>query len=198
MTKHLALFDFDGTLTRKDTLVELIKFTAGSARYYLGLLWLSPTLIAFALRWIPNWRAKEFLFGHFFRGMTEQDFLQTGKKFAETVVPQLIRPSALAAMQRHIASGARVVIVTASSAAWIKPWSDALGIELIATQWEVVAGKLTGKIQGRNCHGEEKKRRVLEKLNLADYTDISVYGDTSGDHAMLTLGTKQYYRHFTD
>jgi HAD superfamily hydrolase (TIGR01490 family) len=198
VSRHLALFDFDGTITRKDTFIEFIRFKAGLVRLAAGLALISPVLVLYKFRVIPNWRAKEIMFGWFFRGMTVTEFRRLGETFATTILPSLIRPSALARIREHQASGHHVFIVTASAEEWIKPWSDPFGITVIATSWEVKDGVLTGKISGRNCYGPEKKVRILERVALADYESIAVYGDTSGDREMLTLGTLRHYRYFKD
>lgn len=198
MSRHLALFDFDGTITRKDTFIEFIRFKAGLVRLTAGLALISPVLVLYKLKLIPNWRAKEIMFGWFFRGMSIEEFRRLGERFATTELPSLVRPSALTKIREHQASGHHVLIVTASAEAWIKPWSDQFGITVIATSWEVRDGVLTGKISGRNCYGPEKKVRILERVSLSDYESISVYGDTSGDREMLTLGTLRHYRHFND
>ena len=198
MKKSLALFDFDGTITRKDTFLEIIKFAKGNSKFYSGLIFLSPVLIFYKLKFIPNWRAKEIFFAYFFKNDSIAEFQKVCRDFAIEKVPDLIRPSALRKIQEHQASFDRIIIITASAAEWIKPWSDPLGIELIATRWEEKNGRITGKIQGRNCYGPVKKELILELINPADYKTISVYGDTSGDKEMLTLGTSTFFKYFND
>jgi phosphatidylglycerophosphatase C len=64
----IAFFDFDGTITTKDTLAELLKFQKGKFKYYVGLVFLSPALILYKLGLISNHRAKEILLEFFFKG----------------------------------------------------------------------------------------------------------------------------------
>lgn len=196
--KHLALFDFDGTITRKDTFIEIIRFKVGTAKLLAGMARLAPVLVAYKLKLIKNWRAKEIMFGYFFKGTPVDEFLRLGVDFSRTALPRIIRPSALARIREHQAAGDDIFIVSASAAEWIKPWSDQFGIKVIGTSWEVVDGKITGKIKGRNCYGPEKKVRILERVVPSEYDVVSVYGDTSGDREMLTLATDKYYRYFVD
>jgi phosphatidylglycerophosphatase C len=198
VSRHLALFDFDGTITRKDTFVEIIRYKFGTLRLLRGMAILSPVLVMYKLKLMKNWRAKEIMFGHFFRGMSSEEFKKTGESFAREALPKLIRPSAVVKIKEHQAAGDDIYIVTASAADWIKPWSDQFGFKILATCWETKDDVITGKIKGRNCYGPEKKVRILESIVLSDYASISVYGDTSGDREMLTLATKQFYRYFTD
>ncbi len=196
---HLVLFDFDGTLTRKDTFIEFIKFTKGSASFLTGVLILSPVMVAYKLKFIPNWRAKEILFGFFFKGISQQEFQAKGIEFASQVLPSLIRASTDNCIAQYKAAGHRMIIVTASAEEWIRPWAESKGIdEIISTKWEVNSGILTGKISGKNCYGDEKRNRIEKELELSKYDSIIVYGDTSGDKEMLELGTEKFYKHFTD
>ena len=55
MKKAIAFFDFDGTITTKDTLLEFIRFSKGRFRFYLGFLLYSPYLIAYKIKLIAGW-----------------------------------------------------------------------------------------------------------------------------------------------
>ena len=198
MSRHLALFDFDGTITRKDTFIEVIRYKVGTPKLAMGMLALSPVLVLYKLKLIRNWRAKEIMFGFFFRNTPADVFKKLGEDFAKEKLPDLIRPSALEKIKSHQAAGHDIFIVSASAPDWIKPWSDSFGIKVIGTSWEIKDGVITGKIQGKNCYGPEKKTRILERVVTSDYDTISVYGDTSGDKEMLTLATHKFYRFFVD
>jgi phosphatidylglycerophosphatase C len=56
--------------------------------------------------------------------------------------------------------------------------------------------RLTGRISGLNCHGQEKVRRIKESFPLDQYQEIYAYGDTSGDKPMLDLATHRFYKPF--
>ncbi len=195
----IVLFDFDGTLTRKDTFIEFIKFYKGRFAFFFGILILSPVMFAYVLKLIPNWRAKEILFGYFFKGITQQQFQLKGKEFVSKVLPSLIRASTEKCIAEYKAAGCEMAIVTASAEEWIRPWAEAKGInKIIATKWEVSGGLITGKISGGNCYGQEKRDRIEKEFDLSKFQSIIVYGDTSGDTEMLALGTEKFYKHFTD
>ncbi len=155
--KHLALFDFDGTITRKDTFVEIIRFKVGTPKLAAGMLALSPVLVLYKLKLIKNWRAKEIMFGYFFKGTPIDEFLRLGVDFSRKALPSLIRPSALAKIKEHQAAGDDIYIVSASAAEWIKPWSDQFGIQVIGTSWEVVDGKDHRKDQRQELLRPRKK-----------------------------------------
>ncbi len=196
MKRVIAFFDFDGTVTRKDTLLEFIKFSRGSLRFYLGFLINSPILIAYKIGIISNQTAKEWMLRYFFSGRRLETFQQQCDLFAVQVLPSLLRSKAINEINKLREFGVDVVIVSASAENWIKKWTDSLNLQLLATKLVTKNEKITGRIDGKNCHGDEKVLRIKEKFNLADYSDIYCYGDTAGDKPMLNLGTIKFYKPF--
>ncbi|HXB91984.1 MAG TPA: HAD-IB family hydrolase [Puia sp.] len=198
MNRRIAFFDFDGTITTKDTLLEFIKFSKGDFLFGLGFLLTSPWLVAFKLKLISNQRAKEKVLTFFFRNYILSRFSEDCDRFLADRLPQLIRPKALQEIAKLREKGAAVVIVSASPENWIKGWAEEMGAALIATRMETRqgGGRLTGRIEGNNCHGKEKVRRIAELYTLADYDEIYTYGDSSGDKPMLQLGTVAFYKPF--
>jgi HAD superfamily hydrolase (TIGR01490 family) len=193
---RIAFFDFDGTITIKDTLLEIIKYKHGKNKFYFGFLLHSPYLVAYKLGIISNQLAKEKVLRYFFKKMSPEQFQAMADEFGRTSIPALIRPKALEEIKKLKESGAEVVIVSASAENWIAEWCKQLGVKLIATQLESKNGRMTGRIVGRNCHGEEKVARIKARYNLADYREIYCYGDTSGDRPMLGLGTVRFWKPF--
>ncbi len=186
--RAIAVFDFDGTLTQKDTLFEFIKFVCGKKRFYLGILQNAHRLIAYKLGIISNEKAKQSLFSTYFKGIKYSEFADNGKKFA-THINTILKEEQIHSLQQHISNGDKVYIVSASITEWIEPWSKQYNVnQVIATEIEVSnEGYITGKFASRNCHGQEKVRRfLLEEPNRNEYF-LYAYGDSSGDKEMLKL-----------
>ncbi len=198
MSRTLALFDFDGTITTRDTLFVFARFIVGLKKFWLGIIFLAPWLIANRLGWVSAQKAKEIFLKYFFKDITTEKFERLCDQFGMQVLPTLIRPQALEAIEKHKQNGARIVIVSASCEDWIAPWANQLGIEVIATRLEKREDKITGRILGLNCNGSEKVTRIREKINLAEYSFVAAYGDSSGDHAMLELATQKFFKPFRD
>ena len=204
----IAFFDFDGTITDKDTLLEFIKFSKGNTNYYLGFALSSPWILAYKLKIISNQRAKEAVLRFFFGGMPLSVFEDHCSRFATEKVPGLIRRKALKEIRMLREIGFRIVIVSASPGNWIQPWAGTVGADLIATRLETRPGAatpgaavsatecLTGKISGKNCHGEEKVKRIREQFRLEDFYPIHAYGDSQGDIPMLELGSYSFMKPF--
>ena len=194
----IAFFDFDGTITSKDTLAEIIKFAKGKLAYYSGLIILSPVLIAFKLRLLSNQKAKEIMLRFFFGGTPLSDFNSMCQEFVRIKLPAILRRQAINEIRKHIQEHTKVVIVSASPANWITPWCEQFNIECIATSLVVKDKKITGKISGNNCSGKEKVRLISAKYNLSAFSKIYAYGDTRGDLPMLALSTHKFYKPFKE
>jgi phosphatidylglycerophosphatase C len=192
----LALFDFDGTITSRDTLLEFILHSKGRLAFVAGFFLISPLILAMKLRLLPNWKVKQWVLKIFFYRNSVESFDQACQEFSRTRLPNLLRSKALAEIVAHKKKGHRVVVVTASAENWIRKWAEENEVELLATQLETENGRLTGNICGRNCNGPEKVERIRKHITLTDYSSIYAYGDSRGDREMLELGTHSYYKPF--
>lgn len=195
--KKLALFDFDGTLTTKDTLLEFFKFRDGILKFYKGMLLLAPVLVALKLKLLPNWKAKEVFLTYFLKNCSQEIFNLDCQKFAHDAIPGMLRQEAVVALNQHLESDDKIFIVSASPANWIENWVGQRSIDVLATKLDVKNGLLTGKLQGRNCYGVEKVRRIESVLDYNKYDQIFAYGDSRGDKEMLNLATHAFYKKFS-
>lgn len=196
MQKSIAFFDFDGTITNADSMLEMVKFTKGNLYYWFGMILILPWLIAMKFGLISKQSAKEKLLTYFFGNTPISSFNNWCTSFNEKIMPALIKKDAMAAIQYHLNKNTHVIIVTASAEHWIAPWCRQYNIDYICTILMVKDDKITGKLKGNNCSGKEKASLIKERFNLADYTSIYCYGDTSDDEPMLQLATNRYYRAF--
>lgn len=196
MSQRIAFFDFDGTITTKDTLVEVIRYQHGTFKCYLGFLLNSPFVLAYKLGIITNQKAKEQVLKFFFRKMPLEKFQEGCDGFAREAIPALLRKKAVKEIQLLKDSGAEVVIVTASAENWLQEWCRSMQLSLIGTKLEIKDGRMTGNISGRNCHGNEKVQRITAAYDIAGYKEIYCYGDTKSDKPMLSLATFPFYKPF--
>ncbi len=194
--KTLALFDFDGTMTVKDSLFDFIRFCCGRWKLYAGLVVMSPVLLAFIFKLIKNDVAKQKLLAYFFSGWTVERFNLAGERYAKERIATLLRPKAIERLNWHKAQGHRVIIVSASIDTWLKGFCQSQQIELLSTQMAANDGVIVGKFANANCHGQEKVNRIKAHLSLDDYELIYAYGDSSGDKQMLAIADKPFYKPF--
>jgi len=194
--KVIAFFDFDGTITSRDSLLEFIKYSKGTFAFYAGFALHAPILAAYKLQIISNHSAKEIMLRHFFGKMPVEEFEALCERFNNEVMPKLIREKAMKEMNTLKDRGAEVVVVSASPENWLRAWCSQHGVQCIATRMHVSNNRITGKINGRNCHGHEKVRRIQEAFDLSSYSSVYCYGDTPGDKHMLSLANYKFYKPF--
>lgn len=196
MSKTIAFFDFDGTLTTRDSFLEVIKFQKGTYAFYLGFVLLLPIMGLYKLKVLPNYRAKEIVLRYFFKGTLLTDFQKASDNFATNEIKKMLRPDAMKKLQWHRNEGHRIVVVSASISNWLKSWTASENLELISSEIQVIDGRVTGKLIGKNCYGAEKVAQIKARINLKDYSHIYAYGDTSGDKEMLAIATNPFYKKF--
>ena len=196
MQKSIAFFDFDGTITKKDSMLEFARFCSGIIAYYAGMCFISPWLLAMKMGLISKAKAKEKLLTYFFKNTPIDAFSNNCISFTEKVIPFLIKDEAITAIKKYQAENIPVIIVSASAENWVAPWCVKNNLTLISTQLEIKDNKITGKLNGENCNENEKVSRIKKIFNLADYDNIYCYGDSNGDKMMLQLATHPHYRFF--
>jgi HAD superfamily phosphoserine phosphatase-like hydrolase len=179
-------------------MLELARFSSGNLLYLAGLSILSPWLIGMKLGVISRKKAKEKLLSYFFAGMPIHNFNELCMSFTEKKIPGLLKKEALEKIHFHLNKQATVVIVSASAENWVAPWCIKNNVQFICTKLDVENNKITGKLKGENCNGDEKVSQIIQRFNLADYSTIYCYGDTKGDKKMLALATHPYYKTFNN
>ncbi|MCB0494667.1 MAG: HAD-IB family hydrolase [Cyclobacteriaceae bacterium] len=192
--KRLVLFDFDGTLTKRDSLFAFLKFFKGYNYYLKNIIASLPVLIGYKLGLLDASDAKEKLLTFFFKNITTGEFESRCKQFSEEQLPLILNRPIVEKFQEHIAQGDRVIIVSASIEKWIKPWANQWDVEVLGTKLATKDGLITGKFEGKNCNGQEKVDRIKSYLNVSEFLEIWAYGDSKGDKPMLDMADIAYYK----
>ncbi len=195
----IALFDFDGTITTKDSLLQFMLFSFSFFKNMGGWVLYSPIHLLYKLKLVKSTYAKNFFLTYFLKGMPVERYKKLCDEFARHHLRNILNNKAVARLKWHIRNQHTVIIVTASVKDWILPWASTLGIDkIISTELEIANNKLTGKIAGENCNHEEKKRRILEEFpNINDF-EVYAYGNSSADRNMFELADKIYFKKFND
>jgi HAD superfamily hydrolase (TIGR01490 family) len=191
---NLALFDFDGTITRGDTFSSFVRFAVHPRRKLLGGALLIPVAAGYRLNVVSASRARPMVARVAFQGARAASVRESGRRYAAEVIPGVIRRRAMDRIEWHQRQGDLVVVVSASLDAYLRPWCEAAGVELICTELEERGGRLTGRYRHGDCSGAEKPRRILERHEPGRYPVVYAYGDTSEDREMLALAHRKYYR----
>ncbi len=195
----VAAFDFDGTLTRHDTLFPFLLQVAGPANLFNKIIYLSPVLAGYALGLIRNDIAKIKVLHRFLANMEMTTLHQHARQFAEQKLPTLLRPEAMQRLEWHQQQGHRCVMVSASLELYLRPWAAKAGFDdvLGSRLEELDNGRTSGKLLGENCFGPEKMRRLEALLGPREGYTLYAYGDSRGDKELLSAADYPFYRSFT-
>lgn len=185
-TDVVAAFDFDGTLTRHDTLTGFLRVVAGTRDLAMAAASTAALLVAARLDHARRDDAKAALLRRLLAGRSERWLRDLGRRYADRVVARNLRPDTMATLVRHREQRDDVVIVSASLALYLEPVGELLGAKaVLATEMEVdVDGCLTGELARPNVRGAEKVRRLDEWLG-SRLCHVVAYGDSTGDHELL-------------
>ncbi len=196
----VAAFDFDGTISYRDTLVPFLVSVFGWARTLGGLAIVGPGLVLDYLRWRSRGQMKERLLTHFFSGLDISELRRKGSAFAADGLIYRLRPLAVKRIQWHQMQGHYCVLISASIEAYIEPWGKSMGFDdVLCTKLQTTPdGVITGHMEGGNCRGAEKTRRLKELIGDPKNATIYAYGDSAGDRELLAMADHAYYREMPD
>ena len=194
MKRSVAVFDFDGTLSRRDTLLPFLRRTRGASRTSIALL-ANSLVLARGMVAGDDGRdaAKEAVLRHLLAGQHVEELRAAALVFADVVIKRGLNAPVLERVRSHQADGHELVIVTASPELYVGPIGERLGFDaVLGTRLETDGnGRLTGRLQGRNCRGAEKVERLRAWLGDGDAT-LYAYGDSAGDRQLWDFADHAY------
>lgn len=191
----IIAFDFDGTITSKDSFLEFIKFSKGTLRFYVGFMLFAPMLVAMKLHLISNWKVKQMVISYFFKGVSLRQFNAWCTQFTAKI-DAMVRPKFAATLEKYKQPDCEICIISASIENWLLPWAEKTGISIVlATKLEVDEHQIiTGRLLSKNCYRQEKVNRLIEHFPTYKDYHIIAYGDSSGDKELLAFADESYLR----
>lgn len=197
MRKIVAAFDFDGTLTEKDSLLPFFIATFGRFTTIKALIYLSLPLFLTLFSNDRRKKAKEILLTYFLKGKSLEFGKSAGVSFAENLLKE-IKPRGKEKFNWHKKQGHITVLVSANLTLFLEPFGKGFGFDhVLATIPEVDKNELfTGLILGENCRNGEKVKRLEAFLGPLSSYEIYAYGDSDGDKELLAIADHPHYRVF--
>ena len=192
--EKLAIFDIDYTITRKETLMEFfvskdiknIKFLPRAL--YSGLM--------YSIKVYDERRVKE-CFLKFIDNIDEKDLAKLTKSFYDERLSSILYKDAVDMIKKLKNEGYMVILISASPEFYIKEFYAIKEVDLIiGTKFAFEGGKFVRKMDGNNCKGEEKVKRlneVLKEKNIkADFKNSYMFSDSLSDKPLLDLVGNPY------
>ncbi|WED42065.1 HAD-IB family hydrolase [Legionella cardiaca] len=192
----VAIFDFDGTITRKSTTVPFLRFVFGVS-FLARLSCQLHSLLLYYCRIIDIDELNQIIVQSFFKNLSRDYLFHQGQNFSEKILPSLIRESAFQRIKWHKSQGHYCILATSAYDLYTEHWSKTNCFnDLVSTKiafderWQA-----TGTLDGKSCYGKEKLQRVLELIGDKPRI-VYAYGDSAGDKAILDYATYPYYKYF--
>jgi HAD superfamily hydrolase (TIGR01490 family) len=190
----VAVFDFDGTLTRRGSVLPFLINLRGLLPVAAAAVRTFPKLLRGAI--IGGTAAdesKEELFIRLLAGVPQDRLERVSVAFAEHHMAHAQRPTVVRRLQWHRERGHYVVIVSASPESYVRRAGELLKVDgALATRLAVSGGLLTGRYEGKNCRGQEKYTRLTQWLRMNEIGGngsnrpvIWAYGNSRGDLRMF-------------
>lgn len=197
----LAVFGFDGTLLRGDTLLFLHRLLRGSAGRVIDRLRLLPAALMRVCGLCSSSCFEERVLRRILSGSAGQP---PGALFREQLAVRLIaclNPAALACLEEHRRQGDRLIIVSASPRQLLQPVADHLGCELLATETTDLTRHSAAtplRFVSAPCRGTETIRRLEMALERSiDSVVLHAYGRSQADRQLLRAADHPHWRSFS-
>lgn len=186
----VVAFDFDHTLTVRDSVVPFVVRVAGIPRVVGAVIKTFPTVLSL-LQKRDNDGLKEHFALHCLAGLDSEAVAEMGLQHARRIVSSRMRSDTCRRLRWHQERGDVVLVVSASFGAYMHVVGDLLEVDaVLCTELADQDGVLTGQLDGANCRGAEKVRRIRQWLTEAGLSPAELdiaYGDSSGDDEMLAM-----------
>lgn len=196
--KTVAAFDFDGTITTKDSLPSFLVFTSGYLKTYFILFCYIPFFIACLLKLISRQSVKERIIKTFYKDMPITELRELGKSFANGPLVKLLKKEALDKLLWHQSLGHQSILISANLDVYLEVFAKNYGFqECVSSKVDFnQMGQVTGRLKGKNCWGIEKVNRLKEVLGIEKNYILYAYGNAEGDRELLKYADFPFYRKF--
>ncbi|MGM9974028.1 MAG: HAD-IB family hydrolase [Clostridiaceae bacterium] len=190
--EKLAIFDVDYTLTKKETSIELFKYVLKKDPKKIKYL---PRALFSGLLYImgiyDEKKSKESFF-KFIDGLEEANMEKLVKDFYKNRLKNIIYDDAIAMMRKLKSEGCKIYLISASPEFYLKElYSLEIVDKIIGTRYVCTGGFHSRTLEGLNCKGEEKVRRLMEELKKdnikVDFKNSYMFSDSLSDKPLFDL-----------
>lgn len=192
----VAAFDFDGTITYRDTLLPFLWFVTTPWAFCFQLLQCVPTFIGYVMGIVSRQTTKEQVLTQFLAGEQLATIRKKAEAFSLERLNRHVRPEALRRLQWHKNQGHRTVLISANLDVYLQPWGKVSGFDDVISSelQEDEKGRFTGRLKGKNCWGEQKTARLEKLLGPKKDYELYAYGDSLGDKQLLSIADHAFFR----
>ena len=192
----VAAFDFDGTITPRDTLVPFLVRAFGRMRVAAAFAALARTGAGYLMRRVSIDEFKRRVLRRLVAGASAARLGALGPVHARALASR-VRPAARARIEWHRAQGHRLVLVSSTLDVYLAHVGAQLGFDDVLCSRLAARGDLcTGELEGADCTGAEKLRRLQALVGDLREIELHAYGDSAGDRELLDAADHAHFRPF--
>ena len=196
-TRPVAAFDFDGTLSQRDTLVPFLAQVAGPRRFSSVCARLGVAGARRRVDLLARDDVKAEMARLIFAGRSEDEIRSRADRYAQALFASRLRPFMIQRVRDHVAAGHETLLVSASLTYYLEPIADRLDMSgVIAVELAIDGGRFTGELARPNVRAAEKVVRLDQWLSgRSDVAprELWSYGNSSGDFALLDAADHGYW-----
>jgi len=197
MDKKLAIFDFDGTISTKDSTKEFLKYNYGIIKFLYGYYFIFSINLVLCLIGIGSFaKLKKKRIKFFFQKKDSNLLIKKSNSFYKSSFQNFLKKDALKRLKWHSKNKHKIVILSASLDIILNQWCKDNKYLLITNKLQIKNNKFTGCFNEDDCSGNQKVNMLLNHLNIDDYVLTYGYGDTKADIPFLNIVDKKYYKYF--
>lgn len=189
-SRNVAIFDLDGTITRRDTYTAFLLRSLGHRPSRLVPALVLPLAVTAHLAGLRDnaWLKVRFL-ATILGGVERSELQDLTGPFVADLLQHGLRDRARAAIDTHRSAGDFVVLATASFDFYATEIGQTLGFDaVVCTRSEWSGDRLVPVLATGNCHGLTKADRVKELLvRLPARGRLTVYTDSHADLPILSM-----------
>ncbi len=193
---RVAIFDFDGTLYKKETFNLLMNYfkehpVYGSRykRFYRSIL---PPYIGYKMRLVKESNMKKQMMQRYLRSFSGLTAAELDTYFAEVAVAMKedFNQEVVSKLHTHVQNGDYVMIVSGAYTPLLKAITKELPVDaIIGTEVPIINNKLNEHEEIDHVQAERKNERIHEALldKQVDWESSYAYGDSFSDLSVLNL-----------
>lgn len=191
----LVAFDFDGTITDRDSLQDFVRRMRGWGVCLKAYLACVPRLLRPDRGPARRQAVKARFLASALGGLDQSHLQALAHDYVQRHLPRLLRSDMMERLRAHRRRGDTVVLVSASPSLYLDFWARQEGIvQVLATELDFDSLGYVCGLKSANCWGEEKVRRLERWLNQSPVQLDMAYGDSPGDAAMLARARQPWLR----
>ncbi|MEG1003078.1 HAD-IB family hydrolase [Clostridium sp.] len=197
----LAIFDVDFTITKKETLMQFFKYMILKNKKNIKFL---PRAVFAGVMYgasIYDEKKVKETFLKFIDGVSEEELSKLVKGFYDDVLKNILYEDAIKMMRDLKSQGFKIYLISASPEFYLNEFYDIKEVDkIIGTKFKFKGGKFLREMDGINCKGEEKVKRlkeVLKEENIeVDFKESYMFSDSLSDKPLLDLVGHPYLINF--